>query len=147
MKKVIKIICAILLSIGVIALIVCMIAIPNETKEFLNIVFDLLDKPIVLCGVSITLGGALTFFLTRYIMSNTSIGKKNLIDLNNKIIANGKVSKEKYDELKNKISDNEKLEKRRFDNINNSLKTLNNALLQVPNKKVQEVLNNGTEND
>ena len=145
MKKVFKIIGAILLSLGVIALIVCLCVIPNETKAFFDVVVEYLDKPIVLCGVSVTIGGVLLFFITRYIIANTSFGKKKLNDLNDKIIANGKISKEQYEELTTLITNNKKSDDDKFNKIDNTLNTLNNAVLLIPNKKVQEALNNGNE--
>jgi len=147
MKKLLKIFGAIVLCLGVIALIVCMCAIPNETKLFFDRVFEYLDKPFVLCGVSVTIGGVLLFVITRYILNNTSVGKKNLKELKELI--------DKYNEIQNKKDEltNENIYKlgveykKMTTNISNEIDKLENALKQVPNKKVQEVLNNGEEKD
>lgn len=145
MKKVLKIFGAIILCLGVIALIVCMCAIPNETKLFFDVVVEYLDKPIVLCGISVTIGGVLLYFITRYIINNTSVGKKHLKELKELI--------DKYNEIQNKKDEltNENIYKlgveykKMTTNITNEIDKLENALKQVPNKKVQEVLNNGEE--
>lgn len=147
MKKVLKVFGAIILCLGVIALIVCMCVIPNETKLFFDRVFEYLDKPFVLCGVSVTIGGILLFFITRYILNNTSVGKKHLKELKELV--------DKYNEIQNKKDEltNENIYKlgveykKMATNITNEIDKLENALKQVPNKKVQEVLNNGEEKD
>ena len=145
MKKVLKVFGACLLMCGVIALIVCMCAIPNETKAFFDIVVEYLDKPIVLCGVSITIGGILLYFITRYILSNTSIGKKKLNDLNDKLVAYSKVAKEEEENANKRIDVAFHSMTEGFEVMQEKYDLLENALKQVPNKKVQEVLNNGEE--
>ena len=143
MKKVFKIIGACFLMCGVIALIVCMCAIPNETKEFFNVVFDYLDRPIVLCGVSVTLGGILGYFIVRYVLSNTSYGKKHLNELEEKLgQEQNKTTQMKmvFDKALNKLE--EEINNVKKDN-NTYCEKLEGAIKQVPNKKVQEALNNG----
>ena len=145
MKKVLKIFGAIFLCLGVIALVVCLCVIPNETKEFFNVVFDYLDRPIVLCGVSITLGGVLLYFITRYALSNTSVGKKKLNDLNDKLVAYSKVAKEEKENINKRIDVAFHSMAEGFEVMQEKYDLLENALKQFPNKKVQEVLNNGKE--
>ena len=145
MKKVLKIFGAIILCLGVVALIVCMCAIPNETKLFFDRVFEYLDKPFVLCGVSVTIGGILLFVITRYIINSSSIGKKQINELQDKLNAYSKVAKEEREKAEHKLNDCEEIMANGFETISEKCDLLENALKQVPNKKVQEVLNNGEE--
>lgn len=147
MKKVLKIIGAILLSLGVIAFIVCLCVIPNEMQLFFDKVVEFANAPITICGISITLGGVFGYFLARFIINNSSYGKKNLNELNDKIIAIGKVTKENYDEAKELIANFGKENNDKFNEIDKELNTLNKAVLLIPNKKVQEALKNGEEQD
>lgn len=145
MKKVLKIFGAIILCLGVIALIVCMCAIPNETKLFFDSVFEYLDKPFVLCGVSVTIGGVLLFCIARYILKNTSVGKKQINELSDKLVAYSKVAKDEKEENNKKLDYYEHNFKTFIKITDEKYEVLKNALKQVPNKKVQEVLNNGKE--
>lgn len=147
MKKVLKIFGAIILCLGVIALIVCMCAIPNETKLFFDRVFEYLDKPFVLCGASVTIGGILLFVITIYIINSSSIGKKQINELQDKLNAYSKVAKEEREKAEKRVDvvcDNMA---EGFSIVKEKQDLLENALKQVPNKKVQEVLNNGEEKD
>lgn len=145
MKKVLKIFGAIILCLGVIALIVCMCAIPNETKLFFDSVFEYLDKPFVLCGVSVTIGGILLLFIARYILNNTSVGKKQINELMDQLAQQKDRESADYKNIKDLIDYNVDNANEYFDKVNKTINKLENALKQVPNKKVQEVLNNGKE--
>ena len=145
MKKALQIIGSIILVLCVIAFVVCEIAMPNETNAFLNNIGDFLNKPFMVCGISVTVGGIFVFIVTKYILSNTSFGKKKLNDLNDKIIANGKISKEQYEETQKTIAYYQSGNNDKFNDIDKALNKVNDAILLIPNKKVQEALNNGEE--
>lgn len=145
MKNALKIIGSILLCLGVIAFVVCEIAIPNETNNFLNEIGIFLNKPFMLCGVSVTIGGVFVFIVTRYILSNTSVGKKRLNELNDKIVSIGKATKEEYEETQKTIADYQSDNNDKFNDIDKALNKVNDAILLIPNKKVQEALKNGEE--
>lgn len=147
MKKFLKIFLCLFLILGVIALIVCYIVIPTETQLAFDKVIEYLNTPIFICGISITLGGVLGFFIVRYILNNSSVGKKRLNELKALI-----EEYKKYEDKANKLNGMrvEKLEiecRYQVGKIYTSLDTLKDALELVPNKKVQEVLNNGKEKE
>lgn len=145
MKKALKIFGAVILCSGVIALIVCLIAIPYQTNEFFAVVFEYLDKPIVLCGVSVTLGGILLYFITRYILSNSSVGKKHLKALEEELQAyKDKEKEDNINSLEKIAITNTNLLKLQ-DSFYDEKEKLENIIKLIPNKKVQEALNNGEE--
>ena len=74
MKKFVKIFLFVLFLLGIAALVVCYIVIPEQTKNAVDIVVDYVNRPLPIAGVSIlTIGGvAYTIF------SKTSFGKKQL---------------------------------------------------------------------
>lgn len=147
MKKVFKIIGACFLMCGVIALIVCMCAIPNETKLFFDSVFDYLDRPIVLCGVSVTLGGVLIYFITRYVLSNTSVGKKHLKELQEELQKEKQLRKDDFAYLSVKYHNLDDIRVKDYDDLCDKYEEVKEILKLIPNKKVQEALNNGTEEE
>lgn len=145
MKKVLKIVGACLLICGVIALIVCMCAIPNETKAFFDVVVEYLDKPIVLCGVSITIGGVLLFFIVRYILNNTSVGKKLLNELQEGLKKEKQLREDDFSYLSVKYHNLDDIRVKDYDDLCDKYEELKEILKLIPNKKVQEALNNGEE--
>ena len=145
MKKFLKIFLCLFLILGVIALIVCYIVIPTETQLAFDKVIEYLNTPIFLCGISITLGGVLGFFIVRYILNNSSVGKKRLNELK-ALIEEYKKYEDKANELTNgKLKSYSEKVDLSLDKTNKELDKLEQALSLVPNKKVQEVLNNGKE--
>ena len=147
MKNVMKIIGYVALALGCIAFVVCLIAIPNETKEFFGVVADFLDRPFILCGATVTIGGILLFFIIRYLVNNTSVGKKMLNKLEKKIDDNNKAQDKKLDDMDKTIEQNDKENKDAISGLKNELGRVANAVNLFPNKKVQEALNNGREEE
>lgn len=143
MKKVMKIIGYVALTLGCIALVVCLIAIPNETKEFFNAVLDILDRPFILCGVSITIGSVLLFFIIRYLVNNTSFGKKMLNALEKKIDNNNIEQNNKLKDMDKAISVYNHDTEEALESINKEVSNIKCAVSLFPNKKVQEALENG----
>lgn len=145
MKKFLKVFLCLFLILGVIALIVCYIVIPTETQLAFDKVIEYLNTPIFICGVSITLGGVLGFFITRYILANTSVGKKRLEELKALI----EEYKKYEDKLNEKTNDRLKAYSDKtdyaLDKAYEELNKVEQALSLVPNKKVQEALKNGEE--
>ena len=92
--KAIKVILLVALVIGGIALVVCFIVKPDETKELLNYVMDHLNKPLPIIGVSILT----LWYAISSVISRSSIGKKSLT----------KITKD-FDELKEETKHNEEL--------------------------------------
>ena len=145
MKKLLKIFLCLFLILGVIALIVCYIVIPTETQLAFDKVIEYLNTPIFICGISITLGGVLGFFIVRYILNNSSVGKKRLNELK-ALIEEYKKYEDKANELTNdKLKSYSEKVDLALDKTDKELDKLEQALSLVPNKKVQEVLNNGKE--
>lgn len=142
-----KIIGYVALALGCIAFVVCLIAIPNETKEFFNVVADFLDRPFILCGATVTIGGILLFFIIRYLVNNTSVGKKMLNKLEKKIDDNNKAQDKKLDNMDKAISVYNHDTEKALESIKKELVNVKGAVSLFPNKKVQEALNNGREEE
>ena len=147
MKKVLKIIGLCLLTCCAIALVVCLLVQPTETKYFLNDLFYYLDTPIALCGISVTLGGVLLYFIVRYTLNNTSVGKKHLQQLQEQIdlekLKNAKLSEQKdkvISKLENKVDEYKNEYAQKYEHLESAVKL-------IPNKKVQEALNNDKEQE
>ena len=147
MKKVLKIIGLCLLTCCAIALVVCLLVQPTETKYFLNDLFYYLDTPIVLCGVSVTLGGVLLYFIVRYILSNTSVGKKHLKELEEELQKEKQLRKDDFAYLSVKYHNLDDIRVKDYDDLCDKYEELKEILKLIPNKKVQEALNNGKEQE
>ena len=147
MKKVLKIIGLCLLTCCAIALVVCLLVQPTETKYFLNDLFFYLDTPIALCGISVTLGGVLLYFIVRYVLNNTSVGKKHLQELNEQL----KKLEKRHNDLLNEHCEYTQVVSKVFDEfkdtVDNNFLEIEKVLSLIPNKKVQEALNNGKEQE
>ena len=78
MKNKTKIIISGLAALLSIAYLVCSIVIPAETMEFMNHVGAILNYPITIAGVSMTIGGIIAYFLVNVILKTTKFGRKEL---------------------------------------------------------------------
>lgn len=72
--KFLKVFVIVCLVLGALALVGCYIAIPEQTKNAIDIVMEYVNRPLPIIGVSLlTIGGVIYF-----IFSKTSFGKKSL---------------------------------------------------------------------
>lgn len=128
MKKALKIICFSLLACLIIATIVCYIAIPTQTKETINYVWELLNKPLPIVGVTTV---AVLFFIWKLVF-RTRFGKSALDKVE-------KTYKEKYDEL---LKEKESIEKEKEEN-KEEIKEMKECIIYlcslIPNKKVNDL--------
>ena len=140
-----KVFLCLFLILGVIALIVCYIVIPTETQLAFDKVIEYLNTPIIICGISITLGGVLGFFIVRYILNNSSVGKRRLNELK-ALIEEYKKNEDKENELtKDKLDRYQSATDTALVNLATELNKVEKALELVPNKKVKEALHDGEE--
>lgn len=77
-NKILTIILFVLIAALGISCIVVYIIDPNLFKEWLDKVLDIVNRPIVIAGVSTTIGGVFVFFITKYITSNLAFGKNKI---------------------------------------------------------------------
>ena len=158
MKKFLKIFTYFLVLAGGIALAICYMVIPQETKYAMDVVVEYINKPLPIVGLSIA---ALSVILFNF-LSRTSIGKKALNKLTNKIDYYEKMnadfvnkvdntikditdeinkfkedSENKIEEYKNEYEDKAKAMNTKFDYIESNLME---TLKQIPNKKVQDCI-------
>jgi len=128
------------LVLGVIALVVCYITIPQETKLAIDVVVEYINTPLPIIGVSILVVGVFAY----KIISTTSIGKKGLGTLKSDFSKVQNTMKE-YDALiKEKIAELEKKEKEIkgiLDGYSTEIDTLTDKLAKVcetsPNVKIK----------
>lgn len=132
------------------ATVLCFV-FPVQAKETCENVINVLNTPFVIAGVSVTLGGLLTFIVSKFILNNTKFGRKEIDNLKAEneefkkiIIENEKSVNEKVDNCEKQVN---KLE----ESCNNqctimlgqfeSLQTnVINALKAIPNKKIQAIV-------
>ncbi len=132
------------------ATVLCFV-FPVQAKEVSNNIMNVLNTPIVIAGISTTLGGIFTFIVTKFIMSNTKFGRKEL----DKNKAEVEDIKKQFDNLAAAFNDNLRIAnewcastKQECDNKVTVMldqfedlqaKTIN-ALKTIPNKKVQAIV-------
>ena len=78
MKKFLKITISVLLLIALIAYFMCNLVIPGQTKWFMEQVALVMNYPITIAGVSVTIGGIASYIIVKYVMSMTKFGRKEL---------------------------------------------------------------------
>ena len=140
MKKVIKWILYGLVLCGGIALILCYIIIPQQTKSAIDIVVDYCNRPLFIAGGStITIGLVLYVIIRAYAKYVLGKSKDQLeyykVKVDN-LVDNAKdyeqIAKEHYEQLKNDLS-----------NEDNKIEYLVNYLLKVcetsPNAKIKAI--------
>lgn len=94
MKKALKVIVPILLVALVIFYIVAYIVWKEQTTYITECIINFINKPVVIAGVSTTIGGLFVFLLVKYIINNSRFGKKRLHEI-----------EEENDKLKGRIDD------------------------------------------
>ena len=151
MKKVVKITAYILFLALAIALTVCYFVIPEKTKEIVDIVIGYLNTPVAIAGITTTIGGIIVFVVSKFIISNTKFGKKELEkikdELNNekasvfeyKGLITDEVEKYKvqFEDLKKESEDKITIMYEEFKDLKVNLM---DSLKVIPNKKVQEIV-------
>ena len=139
------------LYVLVLAATVLCFVFPVQAKEVSNNVMEVLNTPIAIAGVSITLGGLLSFVVSKYIMSNTKFGRKELDGIKEdfketeleiiefKEQVNNKVSEieQNYKELEVKCNNQVTMMFDEFEDLQNNMI---NALEVIPNRKVQLIV-------
>lgn len=77
-NKILTIILFVLIAALGISCLVVYIIDPNLFEEWLDKVLDIVNRPIVIAGVSTTIGGLFVLFITKYITNNLSFGKNKI---------------------------------------------------------------------
>ena len=140
--KAFKIILYVLLFALAITFVVCLFAIPEETKEFVRLAMDFINRPLPIVGVSILTGG----FLIWKIIDSTPIGRKgynaikeDFIKEKDKINGYKQVAEEKLEQV-------EKLSQEQIDILSNYSQQIDNLcdnLVKVcetsPNSKIKAI--------
>ena len=145
----------IFLTIAIILLaavyLTCCIIIPAQTNAFLDHLSVILNYPITIAGVSVTLGGLFLWIITNFVLKNTKFGKRELTNMkaNNEAIKND-VEQFKADTLntiknfKTEIDDFKKDTETKTTVMINQFEVLQNNMLSalevIPNKKVQAII-------
>jgi len=145
-----KVICWTLYFLALAAAVLCFV-FPVQAKEVCDNIMGVLNTPIAIAGVSVTLGGLLSFIISKYIMSSSKFGRKELDAMKNEL----RDAKNELTVYKNNIThevekcllDVQLLEKdcnnqvtimlHEFEDLQD--KTLE-ALKTIPNKKVQNIV-------
>ena len=118
-NKVLLIIVFSLLAALGIAILVIYIIDENLIKSWFEMVKEFVDRPLVIAGVSTTIGGAFIYFIVNFIVKNASFGKNKIEQYDNKVneiekakedfekAANEQIKllKEENDKLKGYIAD------------------------------------------
>lgn len=124
---------------------------PVQAKEVCDNVMNVLNTPIAIAGVSVTLGGLLSFVISKYLVNNTKFGKKELDKIKEdfketelevteyKEKIDNKVAEieNKYADLENNCENKVTVMLDEFENLQNKML---NALEAIPNKKVQAII-------
>lgn len=150
MKK-LKLTLSIIAALLAVAYFVCSLVIPEQTVWFMGQVGVVLNYPITIAGVSMTIGGIIAWILVNFILKNTKFGRKEL-DGMKKDNANisGKVEefqnnvtnqieemKKQWEEFKNEEIERSSLT---LNGADNAERMMINALKTIPNKKVQAIV-------
>ena len=128
MKKALKIIGIILLSLLFIAAIVLYAIFPTQTKDVLTNIWAILNTPLPIVGVTTV---AILLFVWKIVV-RTNYGKKAIADIKEEYQA-------KYDQLK---AEKDVLEKEREENkeqIENMKECIVELCSLIPNKKVNDL--------
>ena len=124
---------------------------PVQAKEVCDNIMNVLNTPIAIAGVSVTLGGLLSFVVSKYIMTNTKFGRKELNNLKEdfketenevteykeKIDSKVAEIEHKYAELENNCENKVTIMLEEFEDMQN---TVINGLKTIPNKKIQAIV-------
>lgn len=124
---------------------------PVQAKEVCDNIMNVLNTPIAIAGVSVTLGGLLSFVVSKYIMTNTKFGRKELDSLKEdfketenevteykeKIDNRVAEIENKYASLENNCENKVTIMLEEFEDMQN---TVINGLKTIPNKKIQAIV-------
>lgn len=148
MKNKTKIILSGLAALLSIAYLVCSIVIPAETMEFMNKVGVILNYPITIAGVSMTIGGIAAYFLVNVILKTTKFGRKELDNIKkdneefkasventiNEGKKNVQENNDEYNKLQNNLDEMLNNSKKDYEHLEELVLS---ALEVVPNKKIR----------
>ncbi len=132
------------------ATVLCFI-FPVQAKEVCDNIMTVLNTPIAIAGVTVTLGGLLSFVISKYLVNNTKFGKKELDKIKEdfketelevteyKEKIDNKVAEieHNYAELENKCENKVTIMLEEFEDMQN---TVINGLKTIPNKKIQAIV-------
>lgn len=151
MKRSAKIVLYLIIIINIIVLSACYIIIPEQVNAALSLLSDILNKPITVAGVSMTIGGIIAYVLVNFVIKNTKFGRRELTNMkaDNDAVKND-VEQFKADTLnavknfRTEIDDFKKDTEikttvmiNQFENLQNNMLS---ALKTIPNKKVQAIV-------
>ena len=139
------------LYVLVLAATVLCFVFPVQAKEVCNNVMEVLNTPFAIAGVSVTLGGLLSFVVSKYIMSTTKFGRKELdsiksdfketelevIEFKEQVTSKVSEMEEGYNELKQDCDNKVTVMLDQFEDLQHKML---DALETIPNKKVQSIV-------
>ena len=136
-NKILTIILFVLIAALGISCIVVYIIDPNLFKEWLDKVLDIVNRPIVIAGVSTTIGGVFVFFITKYITNNIAFGKNKIEQYDERVKEIEKAKEDFENSAKEKINqleeNNQKIKHYLYDicelSTNNKIKNYGKELL------------------
>ena len=136
-NKILTIILFVLIAALGISCIVVYIIDPNLFKEWLDKVLDIVNRPIVIAGVSTTIGGVFVFFITKYITNNLAFGKNKIEQYDERVKEIEKAKEDFENSAKEKINqleeNNQKIKHYLYDicelSTNNKIKNYGKELL------------------
>ena len=145
-----KVIYWILFVLGLTAAVLCFV-FPVQAKEVSENIMNVLNTPVGIAGVSTTIGGILAFVVTKFIMTNSKFGRKELDNMKKEyeefqnIVCEheAKVTQamteyeNKFEDLKNNCNNQVTIMLEQFEDLQ---KDTLNALKAIPNKKVQAIV-------
>lgn len=155
MKKVVKWTVYILLLAATAAAVVCYLIFPAETKRAIDKIMQYVNTPVAIAGITTTVGGALAFVISKYILGNTKFGRQELDSIHETVNQFKDQSskaigeyKDKFGELKadyeNKFEDLKSETDAKVTVVYNEFKDLQGTLLgsleAFPNKHIQELV-------
>lgn len=132
------------------ATVLCFI-FPVQAKEVCDNIMNVLNTPIAIAGVSVTLGGLLSFVISKYLVNNTKFGRKELDGIKRDFAECENEVTEYKEKIDNKVAEIESNYKQleqtcdskvtimleEFEDMQN---TVINGLKTIPNKKIQAII-------
>lgn len=152
MKDIVKWTVYLIILMALAALTVCYIAVPRETSAVIDKIVQYANTPIAIAGVSTTIGGALIFIISKYILSTTKLGRKELDSMREdmKEFKEGTTNtvqdyKAKFDDLLSQAEALKKDTENQVTIVYNEFTDLKNTVLTslkaFPNKRIREIVN------
>ena len=145
-----KIVYWILFGLGLTAGVLCFI-FPVQAKEVSENIMNVLNTPFAIAGFSFTIGGLIIFVITKFIMSNSKFGRKELDGVKEEFDALedrllsyqdditlklDEYSKD-YELVKNTCNNQVTIMLEQFEDLQHNMI---DALKTIPNKKVQAII-------